>query len=67
MRGFKHKNYMKCTELSKYIWNLKNQGITSTVKWTVAKKLTVKFYRITANYAQQKNFLSLNISTTAIY
>ena len=26
-RDFKHKKYMKCTELSKYIWNLKNQGI----------------------------------------
>ena len=58
---------MKCTELSKYIWNLKNQDITSIVKWTIEKKLTVKFYRITANYAQQKNFLSLNLSTTAIY
>ena len=58
---------MKCTELSKYIWNLKNQDITSIVKWTIEKKLTVKFYRITANYAQQKFFLSLNLSTTAIY
>ena len=27
-RDFKHKKYMKCTELSKYIWNMKNQGIT---------------------------------------
>ena len=26
-QDFKHKKYMKCTELSKYIWNLKNQGI----------------------------------------
>ena len=58
---------MKCTELSKYIWNLKNQDITSIVKWTIEKKLTVNFYRITANYAQQKIFLSLNLSTTAIY
>ena len=30
-RDFKHKKYMKCTELSKYIWNLKNQGITPIV------------------------------------
>ena len=58
---------MKCTELSKYIWNLKNQDITSIVKWTIEKKLTVEFYRITANYAQQNFFLSLNLSTTAIY
>ena len=40
---------MKCTELSKSIWNLKNQGITPIVKWR--KKLTVKFHRITATYA----------------
>ena len=25
MRDFKHKRNMKCTELSKYIWSLKNQ------------------------------------------
>ena len=24
VRDFKHKKHMKCTELSKYIWNLKN-------------------------------------------
>ena len=24
LRDFKHKKHMKCTELSKYIWNLKN-------------------------------------------
>ena len=27
-RDFKHKKCMKSTELSKYIWSLKNQGIT---------------------------------------
>ena len=34
---FKHKKYMKCTELSKNIGNLKNQGITPKVKWGVVK------------------------------
>ena len=29
---FKHKKYEKCAELSKYIWALKCQGITSIVK-----------------------------------
>ena len=26
--NFKHKTYEKCTELSKYIWTLKSDGIT---------------------------------------
>ena len=30
---------MKFTELSKYIWNLKNQGITPIVKWRIVKKV----------------------------
>ena len=51
MRAFKHKKYMKCTKLSKCIWNLKNQGITPIIKWRILKKLTVKFHRITANHA----------------
>ena len=27
-REFKHKNHMKCTELLKYIWDLKNKAYT---------------------------------------
>ena len=42
---------MKCTKLSKYIWNLKNQGITPIVKWRIVKKVKLKFHQITANYA----------------
>ena len=38
-RNFKHKRYMTCTELSEYIWNLKNQGITPIVKWKIVKKV----------------------------
>ena len=38
-RDFKHKKYMKFTELSKYIWNLKNQGITPIVEWRIVKKV----------------------------
>ena len=41
-RDFKHKKYMKCTELSKYIWSLKNQGITPIVKWRIVKKVNNK-------------------------
>ena len=38
---------MKCTELSKHNWNLKNQGITSTVKWRIVKKVNSK---VSLNY-----------------
>ena len=38
-RDFKHKKYMKYTELSKYIWSLKNQSITPIVKWIIFKKV----------------------------
>ena len=34
-RYFKHKTYSKSTELSKYIWALKETGINSIVKWYV--------------------------------
>ena len=30
---------MTCTELSEYIWSLKNQGITPIVKWKIVKKV----------------------------
>ena len=33
---------MECTELSKCIWNLKNQGMTSIVKWRIVKKVNSK-------------------------
>ena len=42
MHGFKHKKYMKCTELWKCIWNLKNQGITPIIKWRIVKKINCK-------------------------
>ena len=38
-RDIKHKKYMKYTELSKYIWNLKNQGIIPIVKWRTVRKV----------------------------
>ena len=54
---FKHKKYMKCTELSKSIWNLKNQGITPKVKWGVKQKVKSK---VSPNYCKlclTENFL----------
>ena len=49
---FKHKMYSKCTDLSKYIWNLKEKGINAIVKWSMLRKFTavqkyikIVFYR----------------------
>ena len=49
-RNFKHQKYEKRTELSKYIWSLKSQGILSTIKWRVIKRTMSKVSRILANY-----------------
>ena len=46
-RDFKHKKYMKCTELSKYIWCLKNQRITPIDKWRIVKNVNSK---VSPNY-----------------
>ena len=46
-RDFTHKQYIKSTELSKYIWDLKEAGITPIVKWS--RKFTVIQKLIIAN------------------
>ena len=35
-KSFKHRAYEKETELSKYIWSLKDESINYTIKWSVA-------------------------------
>ena len=41
--------HMRCTELSKYVWSLKNQGITPIVKWRIVKKVNSK---VSPNYCK---------------
>ena len=36
---FKHKTYSKSTELSRYLWNLKETGINPIVRWSVVDKI----------------------------
>ena len=36
---FKHKTYSKSTELSKYIWDLKETGINPIVKWSIVEEI----------------------------
>ena len=58
-QDFKHKKYMKCTKLSKYIWSLKNQGITPIVKWRTVKNVNSK---VSPNYCKlclTEKFLNL--------
>ena len=38
-RDFEHKTYSKSTELSKYIWDLKETGINPIVKWSIVEKI----------------------------
>ena len=36
---FNHENYKTSSELAEYVWKLKNDGISYTIKWTIIKKL----------------------------
>ncbi|XP_065070331.1 uncharacterized protein LOC135695263 [Rhopilema esculentum] len=38
-KDFKHERYKKSTELSKYIWKLKEQGKIPTIKWRIVKRI----------------------------
>ena len=48
-KSFKHKKYEKETELSKYIWELKEQNKIPSVKWSVIKNVNSK---ASANYCK---------------
>ena len=66
-QDFKHKKYMKCTKLSKYIQNTKNQRITSIVKWRIGKKVNIEvspsYYKLclTENFAIIKSHANCNL------
>ena len=34
-RDFRHKKYVNSTELSKYMWKLKDENITASIKWNI--------------------------------
>ena len=38
-RDFKHQKYRKCTELAKYVWELKEKNIASTIKYEILIKV----------------------------
>ena len=37
-KSFKHENYEKETELSKYVWDLKRRGISFGIEWEIVNK-----------------------------
>ena len=41
-RSFRHKKYMKETELAKYIWDLQDRNITPKLEWSIVKKVKSK-------------------------
>ena len=38
-KDFNHEQYKKSTELSKYIWLLKEDKITSRIRWSIVEKV----------------------------
>ena len=34
-RNFKHKKYYNCTELAKYVWELKEKNLAPIIKWEI--------------------------------
>ena len=41
-RDFKHKEYVNSTELSKYIWKLKDEGETPSITWICLLSIVVR-------------------------
>ena len=41
-KDFKHRKYSKSTELSKYVWSLKDQDKIPTISWRAAKIIRSK-------------------------
>ena len=65
VKDFKHKKYVKNTELSKYIWLLKDDEIVPTVTWKLLKKVNSK---ARSNYCKlclnEKLFIINSLSDT---
>ena len=46
-KDFNHEHHKKSTELSKYIWSLKEDQITSTIRWSIVEKV---YHRTKINF-----------------
>ena len=47
LRDVRRRRYMKSSVLSKYIWSLKEESITPTIKWRIVRKITARHYLTT--------------------
>ena len=66
-RVLNHKQYIKNTELSKYIWLLKDAGTPYTINWSIVAKVKVIQKLITVHCVLLKNITLQNILMTFIY
>ena len=66
-RDFNHEQYIKNTELSKYIWLLKDAGTPYTINWSIVAKVKVIQKLITVHCVLLKNITLQNILMTFIY
>ena len=51
-RDFNHKTYSKSTELSKYIWDLKETGINTVLKWSNTQIVQKTYCNSKINYCK---------------
>ena len=51
LKSFNHRQYSSETELSKHVWNLKNDHIGFAIKWSIVKRAQA--------YVQGKNRCNL--------
>ena len=59
-RDFNHERYSKCTELSKYIWQLKRNKEIPSIGWKIVRKV---FCDVKSNYCLlsfKENFFIIN-------
>ena len=50
IRDFKHEKYENSTELAKYIWQLKRDNISFSIKWTIITKMYGSSNPLCVNY-----------------
>ena len=63
-RDFKHKTYSKSTELSSYIWNLKDRGSNPMVKWPIVEQI---YSNTKVNYCKLCLLEKLILLMTIVY
>ena len=60
-KDFNHRQHSKTTELSKYIWSLKDAKISYSIKWSIVEKVhgRTKIDRYTSRLAEKLHLITL--------